>query len=165
MGASRRRSRRSGSRLVDRGHTVTVYLAAPRCEVSRCRQATSACSSSSSPRSAAKAAETLTHSALSSVHATTKARPDVAFVFNSANAVFLPLLRAWCIPVGLHTDGIEWQRAKWNGAGKRYYRMAELLAVRWADALIAYVPGIADYFSAEFGAGTELLSYGAPGAR
>ncbi len=30
--------------------------------------------------------------------------------------------------------------------GKRYYRWAERLAVRWSDALIADAPGIADYY-------------------
>ena len=40
-------------------------------------------------------------------------------------------------PVATHVDGLEWQRAKWGPSGRRYYRMAEALAVRWSDALIA----------------------------
>jgi glycosyltransferase involved in cell wall biosynthesis len=64
--------------------------------------------------------------------------------------------------VAVHVDGLEWKRAKWGGAGRRYYRTVEALAVRWADALIADAQGIADYYREEFAAPTELLAYGAP---
>jgi glycosyltransferase involved in cell wall biosynthesis len=89
-------------------------------------------------------------------------RTDAAFLFNAANAPLLPLLRAARIPVATHVDGLEWKRAKWGGAGRRYYRAAEALAVRWSDALIADADGIADYYRREFDADTTLLTYGAP---
>jgi glycosyltransferase involved in cell wall biosynthesis len=89
-------------------------------------------------------------------------RPDAAVVFNAANAPLLPVLRAARVPFATHVDGLEWKRAKWGGGGRRYYRMAESLAVRWSDALIADARGIADYYRAEFDADTELISYGAP---
>jgi glycosyltransferase involved in cell wall biosynthesis len=108
-----------------------------------------------------KALETLSHTALSALHLT-RHRTDVVIVFNAANAMFLPLLRARGIPVATHVDGLEWRRTKWQGAGRRYYRMAESLAVRWSDALIADAQGIADYYHAEFGAPSELIAYGAP---
>jgi glycosyltransferase involved in cell wall biosynthesis len=59
-------------------------------------------------------------------------------------------------------DGLEWKRAKWGPVGQRYYRVAESMAVRWSDALIADAEGIADYYRSEFGAPTTLLTYGAP---
>jgi hypothetical protein len=40
--------------------------------------------------------------------------------------------------------------------------MAESLAVRWSDALIADAQGIADYYADEFDAPTDLIAYGAP---
>ena len=83
-------------------------------------------------------------------------------MFNAANAVLLPALRARRIPVATHVDGLEWKRAKWTGFGQTYYRRAEELAVRWSAALIADAVGIADYYRSEFDAPTELLSYGAP---
>jgi glycosyltransferase involved in cell wall biosynthesis len=46
--------------------------------------------------------------------------------------------------------------------GRRYYRVAEALAVRWSDALIADAEGIAEYYRAAFDAPTTLLTYGAP---
>jgi glycosyltransferase involved in cell wall biosynthesis len=108
-----------------------------------------------------KQLETLSHSGLSVMHSIVGHTPDVAFVFNAANALFLPILRARGVPTALHMDGLEWKRAKWGANGKRYYRRAEELGVRWADALIADAPGIADYYHDEFGVPTELIRYGA----
>src|SRR6185437_2824458 len=105
--------------------------------------------------------ETLSHTALSVQHLV-RHRTDAAIVFNAANAPLLPALRAARIPVATHVDGLEWKRAKWGGAGRRYYRAAESLAVRWSDALIADAQGIADYYRTEFDADTELIAYGAP---
>jgi glycosyltransferase involved in cell wall biosynthesis len=109
-----------------------------------------------------RALETLSHTALSTAHAVLKHSHDVGIVFNAANAPLLPVLRVARLPVATHVDGLEWRRAKWGAAGKHYYRMAEALAVRWSDALIADAKGIADYYAAEFSARTELISYGAP---
>jgi glycosyltransferase involved in cell wall biosynthesis len=108
-----------------------------------------------------KCLETLSNTALATAHLM-RHRPDVAIVFNAANAPFLPLLRARGIPVITHVDGLEWKRSKWRGAGRRYYRMAESMAVRWSDALIADAPGIANYYRSEFDADTVQIAYGAP---
>ena len=148
-----------GRRLVARGHEVTVY----------CRTTTGGERPATYlgmrlvwlPAARRKSLETLTHTALSVAHALTR-RFDAAIVFNAANSVFLPLLRLRRAPVATHVDGLEWRRAKWQGIGRRYYRAAECLAVRWSDALIADAQGIADYYAAEFGAATELIAYGAP---
>jgi glycosyltransferase involved in cell wall biosynthesis len=108
-----------------------------------------------------KTLETLSHTALSVGHALIH-RCDVAFVFNAANAPLLPLLRLAKIPVVTHVDGLEWKRAKWSGAGQRYYQRAEALAVRWSDALIADAHGISDYYRERFGVDTDYIPYGAP---
>lgn len=147
-----------GRRLVERGHRVLVYgrdagisgdayLGMRRVTLPAVRQ---------------KALETLSHTALSTAHAVTKARPDAAFVFNAANSPFLPVLRARGIPVALHMDGLEWRRSKWGGRGKAYYRWAEAFGVRTADAIIADAPGIADYYRHQFDVPSELIRYGAP---
>ncbi len=115
------------------------------------------------PAIRSKAVETLSHTFLSVLHAVFRRKTaDVAFVFNAANAVFVPLLRLRGIPTAVHVDGLEWKRAKWGKGGRRYYRMAEALSVRWADALIADADGISEYYRDEFGAPTELIAYGAP---
>src|SRR4051795_1921932 len=149
-----------GRRLVERGHSVVVY----------CRTTPGAPPPPAEylgmrlvhlPAARKRSLETLSHSALSIAHLLAH-RPDAAFVFNAANAPLLPALRAARIPVATHVDGLEWKRAKWGGAGRRYYRLAESLAVRWSDALIADAEGIATYYDREFDAPTTLLTYGAP---
>ncbi len=149
-----------GQRLAARGHEVVVY-----------------CRGADAPRPARhlgmdlvhlpaarkKSLETLSHSALSVGHACSRRkRFDAAIVFNSANSPFLPAMRLRRIPTAVHVDGLEWRRTKWQGIGRAYYRFAESLSVRWADALIADAHGIADYYDEEFGVATELLTYGAP---
>ncbi|WP_146827693.1 DUF1972 domain-containing protein [Aeromicrobium flavum] len=148
-----------GRRMADRGHEVTVYCRGAEGEPAEHLGMTLV----HLPAARKKALETLSHTFLSVLHVlATRRRHDAAFVFNSANAVFLPLLRLRRLPVAVHVDGLEWKRAKWGGAGRRYYRTAEALSVRWADALIADAQGIADYYTQEFGAPTDLLVYGAP---
>jgi glycosyltransferase involved in cell wall biosynthesis len=151
-----------GRRLVEAGHHVVVYCrpvpngAAPLANHRGIRLV-------HLPALRRKSLETLSHTALSLLHLLSRRRrPDAVIVFNAANAPFLPLLRARRVPVATHVDGLEWKRGKWQNAGRRYYRIAESLAVRWSDALIADAEGIADYYREEFRADTERIAYGAP---
>jgi glycosyltransferase involved in cell wall biosynthesis len=150
-----------GRRLADRGHRVVVY----------CRTDPGAQEPPPArhlgmelvhlPAARRRSLETLSHTALSVGHLLTH-RTDAAIVFNAANAPLLPVLRAARIPVATHVDGLEWKRAKWGPVGRHYYRVAESLAVRWSDVLIADARGIVDYYRDTFAAPTTLLTYGAP---
>lgn len=150
-----------GRRLAARGHQVLVYCRNPKPAVPlpatylgmRLVEL---------PAVRHRSLETLSHTGLSVAHLLRRHHPDAAFVFNAANAPFLPALRAARIPVATHVDGLEWKRGKWGPTGQRYYRAAEALSVRLSDALIADAQGIADYYAQEFRAPTELISYGAP---
>lgn len=150
-----------GARLAARGHVVTVYCRTtssptqPRADTYRGMHLVHL------PSLPKRSLETLVHTSASVAHLVGQGA-DVAVVFNAANAPLLPALRAQGIPVATHVDGLEWKRGKWGPVGKRYYRMAEALAVRWSDALIADATGIADYYTDEFGAETTLIAYGAP---
>lgn len=147
-----------GRRLVTRGHRVIVYTR----NSSEKRREHLGMEIVHLPALPQKQLETLSHSALSSLHLLLRNRPDAALLFNAANAPFLPLLRAARVPVALHMDGLEWKRAKWGGRGRAYYRWAEQFGVRTADALIADAPGIADYYRHQFSAPTRVIRYGAP---
>jgi len=150
-----------GRRLVENGHKVTVYCRTARDEPRPTHYLGMRLVHLPPLRS--KTLETPCHTALSVLQLIFGSRRfDAAIVFNAANAPFVPALRLRGVPVAVHVDGLEWKRAKWGGAGRHYYRTAEALAVRWADALIADAQGIADYYTDEFGADTELLTYGAP---
>ena len=151
-----------GSRLVALGHDVTVYCRRP-ADGSQPVDEHLGMRLIHLPALRTKTLETLSHSALSAMHAVLqRSTHDAVFVFNAANAPYIPLFRARRMPVAVHVDGLEWRRAKWGGGGRRYYRAAEALAVRWADALIADADGIAAYYQDEFGASTDRIAYGAP---
>ena len=98
-----------------------------------------------------RAAETLSHTMVSVGHALARDHLDVAFVFNAANAPFVRPLRLAGIPVAVHVDGLEWQRAKWGPRASAYYRWAEARSARWADAVIADAQGIADHMHSAHG--------------
>jgi glycosyltransferase involved in cell wall biosynthesis len=108
-----------------------------------------------------RTAETLSHSALSAAHAITQAKPDVAFVFNAANAPVIPALRKAGIPVAVNVDGLEAERVKWRGLGARYFRWAEASAVRSADAVIADSRVIQARLEATYGISPHFIPYGA----
>lgn len=141
-----------GRRLVARGHEVTVYCRGSGPD----RHLGMRLVHLPAPR--LKVAETLVHTLFSVVHAS-RQRYDSVVLFNAANAVLLPLVRA---PMAVHVDGLEWKRAKWGPVGKRWYLASERLAVRWADTLIADAAGISAYYRDRYGADTRLISYGAP---
>lgn len=148
-----------GRRLVDQGHEVTVY----------CRGTAKEDRASSYlgmklvhlPAMRRRSLETLSHTAVSVVHALFR-RPDVAIVFNAANAPMLPLLGLGRIPFATHVDGLEWKRAKWGPIGQKYYLLCERLSVWWSKELIADAQGIADYYASKFLRATRLITYGAP---
>jgi glycosyltransferase involved in cell wall biosynthesis len=146
-----------GSRLAERGHSVVVY----------CRNTGQSLTDYRGmhlvnlPALRKRSLETLSHSALSMAHAAVR-RPDMAFVFNAANAPLLPILRARHVPVAVHVDGLEWQRAKWEGAGRRYYRWAERTCARSGLDLIADARGIQDHLRRTYDVPSHFIPYGAP---
>ncbi len=148
-----------GQRLAARGHQVRAY----------CRTGNSTEPMTSYlgmdlvtlPALRKRSLETLSHVGLSVAHLYAH-RVDAVLMFNAANSPWLPFLRLARLPVAVNVDGLEWKRAKWSGAGRKYYRSAEARAVRWADAIVADAAGIAQYYQDEFGAPTTQIYYGAP---
>jgi glycosyltransferase involved in cell wall biosynthesis len=142
-----------GQRLAKRGHDVVVY-----CRGENIPREHLGMRLVTLPAIRSKAAETLSHTAISVAHLA-RNPVDVTLLFNAANAIFLPAIRS---PTAVHVDGLEWQRAKWGRIGRRYYLASERLAVRWADALIADARGIEDYYRKVYGRDTRFIPYGAP---
>lgn len=148
-----------GARLVEWGHRVTVYCRNPGQTITEYRGMELV----NLPALRKKSLETLSHSALSVHHVTRRGnRPDAAIVFNAANAPFLAKLRRSRIPTAVHMDGIEWKRAKWQGAGAKYYQWAEKKAAAEGVALIADAQGIADHLSTSYDRLSYVIPYGAP---
>jgi len=144
-------------RLLARGFRITVY-----------------CRSHSTPRSLrswrgarlvvlptirTKHLDTPVHTFLSCLHAAA-AGYDAALVVNSANALFVPLLRAAGIPVALNVDGIEKRRAKWGAFGRGVYALSERLAAVLPDALVTDAEVIRRYYLERYGASSVPIAYG-----
>jgi len=147
-----------GWRLADRGHHVTVYARNRGQEITEYRgmQVVNA------PALRTKTTETLSHTAITTVHALRNEHPDVALVMNAANAPFLPVLKRAGIPTVIHLDGLESRRAKWRGMGSRYYRWAERAAVARGEAVIADSQAVADHVERELNRRIDVIPYGAP---
>lgn len=145
------------ARLVTRGHRVTVY----------CRTGNTAGTPSSHrgaelvhlPAVRNKYGETLTHTFYSAIHAIFR-RYDIVYVCNSANApiCFIPWMRRQ--RVVLNVDGLEWQRAKWGGLAKRYYRWAAALAARMPIEVVTDADVIQRFYRDELGRETRCFPYG-----
>lgn len=145
------------TRLVAGGFRVTVY-----------------CRSHSTPRSLrsfrgvdlvvlptlpTKYLDTPVHTLLSCFHALGGGY-DAALVVNSANALFVPLLRLGGVPVALHVDGIEKRRAKWGPVGRAVYALSERLACVLPDALVTDAEVIRRHYLERYGVESVPIAYG-----
>ena len=117
---------RLSTRLAARGHEVTVYCRAhytsPRqLEYQGVRLKVL-------PTIRHKYFDTVVHSFVSALHAVPQ-RYDAALICNAANAPLASILRLTGTPVAINVDGLEHKRKKWNWIARRYYLLAEKLAI------------------------------------
>lgn len=144
------------SRLVERGHHVTVY----------CRQRYHAPSYRgvqlvSLPTIRNKYLDTLAHSALSTFHLLTR-RYDAVLYCNAANAIFTLLPRLAGMPTALNVDGIERLRKKWNGPARAWYHLSEFLATKFPTVIVTDARRIAEYYLQQYNTPSVCIPYGAP---
>jgi glycosyltransferase involved in cell wall biosynthesis len=144
-----------GTRLVARGHRVSVYSRGAREEGEWNGIRTIRLPALHGQ----KYFETVSHTLLSALDAIRRDF-DVVLLCNAANAFVLPLLRAARIPVAINVDGIERKRRKWNLAGKAVYAIGESFSVIFANRIVADAKVIAGYYAATFGAPAVTIPYG-----
>lgn len=145
--------------LVRRGHRVTVY--ARNHYVKAGREIYRGVRILRLPSLRSKHLETVSHTALSVLHALT-CRYDVLLVCNAANAFLCALPRLAGQGVVLNVDGIERLRAKWGWWGKGFYRLGEILATRFPHRVVADARTIARYYQERYGCHPVFIPYGAP---
>ncbi|HRI88292.1 MAG TPA: DUF1972 domain-containing protein [Candidatus Hydrogenedentes bacterium] len=104
--------------------------------------------------------DSITHTLMSTVHMVLRGA-DVGCYCSSGNSTFIWLARMFGIKVVLNTDGLEWERAKWNRAAKSYFKAAEWLAAKFSNVLIADSRVIRDYYKKKFRRDTTFVAYGA----
>ena len=146
------------TRLVARGHQVTVYCRAhyvsPReLEFQGVRLRVL-------PTIRHKYFDTIVHTFLSALHAV-PGRYDAALICNAANAPFASILRLTGTPVALNVDGLEHKRKKWNWIAQKYYLMAERLATVLPTETVTDARVIQEYYLARHKAVSTMIAYGA----
>jgi len=145
------------TRLVARGHQVTVYCRAH--YVSPRQLEFHGVRLQVLPTIRHKYFDTVVHAFLSAVHAAPK-RFDVALICNAANAPFAPILRLTGTPVAINVDGLEHKRKKWGRLGRRYYRLAEYLSTILPNEMVTDAQVIQNYYLANHNAKSTMIVYG-----
>jgi glycosyltransferase involved in cell wall biosynthesis len=145
------------TRLVARGHDVTVYCRAH--YVSPRQLEFHGVKLKVLPTIRHKYFDTVVHSFLSAVNAV-PSRFDAALICNAANAPFAPILRLTGTPVAINVDGLEHKRKKWGWLGRRYYLAAERLATILPNVMVTDAQVIQDYYLARYNAQSEMIAYG-----
>jgi glycosyltransferase involved in cell wall biosynthesis len=146
------------TRLVERGHDVTVYCRSH--YVSPRQLEYHGVRLKVLPTIRHKYFDTVVHSFLSALWAA-PAGYDAALICNAANAPFAPILRWTGTPVAINVDGLEHKRKKWNWFGRNYYLMVERLATILPNRIVTDARVIQEYYHARYGAQSTMIAYGA----
>jgi glycosyltransferase involved in cell wall biosynthesis len=150
-----------GSRLVQRGHQVTVY----------CRRHKDEWPNSKTykemrriilPSINSLNLDLLTHTFLSLLEMS-KEKFDVVHFHGVGNALLFPLfkLTGRSAKSLLIVDGPDWKRPKWGRVAQLAFRASFPMAVRWADEIISDNTQVQDLFREQYGRETPLVGYGA----
>jgi glycosyltransferase involved in cell wall biosynthesis len=145
------------TRLVARGHQVTVYCRAH--YVSPRQLEFHGVRLQVLPTIRHKYFDTVIHAFLSALHAAPK-RFDAALICNAANAPFAPILRFTGTPTAINVDGLEHKRKKWGRLGRRYYRLAEYLSTLLPNEMVTDAQVIQNYYLAKHNAPSTMIAYG-----
>lgn len=86
---------------------------------------------------------------------------DVIVVLGVSGCIFLPIFRLFCHKrLVINIDGLEHRRAKWGRFARRFLRLSEAMAVRYADVIVTDNKGIQDYVRDVYGKDSALIAYG-----
>lgn len=147
------------TRLVQRGHTVTVYGRCGFWDLWGAQEPCEGVLRRNTPTVFQKYLETPLH-ALSSFCDLLFQRCDVALLCNAANSPLVPILLPKRLPLLINVDGIERNRAKWNAFGKAWYLLGERCSVKLASRLISDADVIATYYRETYGCESTVIPYG-----
>jgi glycosyltransferase involved in cell wall biosynthesis len=143
------------TRLVERGHRVTVY-----CRERHTEKSYRGVSLVYLPTWRHKYFDTLVHTFFSTLHLMFH-RVDAALYCNAANAIFTFWPRLVGVPVALNVDGLERKRKKWNRLARTWYLISERLATVCPNVAISDARKIAEYYLERYGKRSEFIPYGA----
>jgi glycosyltransferase involved in cell wall biosynthesis len=147
-----------GSRLVARGHQVTVYCRVP--HVSYPGRDYRGMRLVKLPTVRSKHFDTIVHAVLSSVHAC-GGRYDVALYFNVGVSPVTWVPRLAGQRVVLNVDGLDWKRKKWGAFARAYIRSCERWAARCPHRVVTDSRRVQRYYRDRHGVASTYIAYGA----
>ena len=143
------------TRLVKRGHEVTVY-----CRERHPQPLYRGVRLQYAPTIRHKYFDTIAHSAVSTLHLMMH-RSDVALYCNGANAIFTLWPRLVGVPTALNVDGLERKRKKWNRPARTWYLVSEWLAKFCPTTVVTDARAIQDYYRERYRKDSTFIPYGA----
>lgn len=146
------------TRLVERGHSVTVYCRSHHVDAGMTEY--KGVKLNVLPTIKHKYLDTLAHTFLSALSSVPK-RFDAVLICNAANSPLIPLLTITGKPVAVNVDGLERKRKKWNWLGRLYYRIGERASVWFATEVVTDAKVIQDYYISEYQKRSTMIAYGA----
>lgn len=147
-----------GTRLVNRGHQVTVYCRPH--HISYPHPTYRGMRLVRLPTIQNKYLDTFVHTFLSLLHGLSQPYDVVLmFIVGNSSLAWIPRLRGQ--KVILNVDGLDWKREKWPPAAKRYLLLSERLATRFPHAFITDSRVVQRYYREQYDKDSPYIPYGA----
>jgi glycosyltransferase involved in cell wall biosynthesis len=146
-----------GTRLVDRGHQVTVFNRYPFVPLRENNYRGMRIIRLRTLRK--KSLDTMVHTFFSCL-LLPFVRPDLVYICGVGNAIFCGMVRMMGIPVVINVDGEDWARKKWSGFAVKWLRHSEAWACRLANIVIADAQVIQERYRRVYRRETVFLPYG-----
>ena len=146
------------TRLVARGHAVTVYNR--RYFMPDARREYRGVRIVALPSIPTKHLDTISHTALSTLHALFQGY-DIVYYCIVGNSPLVWLPRLVGAKILLNVDGADWAREKWSGFARWYQRWCERLATRTAQCIVADSRVIRQRYRDLYGSAAVYVPYGA----
>ncbi|HZQ10524.1 MAG TPA: DUF1972 domain-containing protein [Anaerolineae bacterium] len=146
-----------GARLVERGHSVSVYCRTHHVHYSQPYYRGMHLVRLPTIRN--KYLDTITHATIACCHALTQ-QYDVVLMFIAGNSPLSFVPRLGGQRVALNVDGLDWKRRKWPPLAKKYIQFAEWLATKLPNAVVTDSRWVQEYYRTRFRAETTYIAYG-----
>lgn len=132
--------------LAARGHSVTVFGGPLPGRPTGTRETWQGVELAALPALPGKHSETLSRSLVAVLRAASEGF-DLVHFQHQGPGVLCPLARLLGMSTVVTVNGLDWQRQKWAPPAKAAIRLAERVAVRWADRMIVPSAKLQRYFA------------------
>lgn len=86
---------------------------------------------------------------------------SVKLILGVSGCIFLPILRFMSKgPFVVNIDGLEWRRAKWGFFTRKFLKLSEAIAVRFADVVVVDNIVLSKYVDEEYRMPSVMIPYG-----